>query len=652
MGSASYPKALGVSWDSRADTIATHVELPSAFVSTKRGIISDIARTFDVLGWISPVILQTKRLIQELWRLKLGWDEEVPGNVKLKHEVWREELPLLQTIKMPRCYQSGGKALTVELHGFCDASEVAFSAVVYIRCTYSNSPTTCRLVLSKTRVAPLKTQSIPRLELSGAVLLTEILDSTSETLEIPKMSVSAWCDSTIALAWLNRCPRDYQTYVANRISKTTSLFPPSIWKHVPTLDNPADCASRGLTARELKEHRLWWTGPPWLLHEPVSVPRQPQERELAVAQGEEAKPSPCNVTIATPAEWLELKYDSYRTLLHMNAWVRLFAQNFLTSIRGGNRVFKRYLSTEDINSAEILLLKASQARAFPSELAHLKSSPPKPIPSTSKLLTLHPFLGQDGLLHLGGRLSQAAIPSEQRFPIIVSSRDILIKLMFNYNHTQLGHCGPTLLLSHTGERYHVLGGRQLSRNVCKTCVTCRKAAARVQTQLMGQLPAARTTPSPPFETTGIDYAGPFTLKKGHTRKPVLVKAYLAIFICFSTKAVHLEVVNDLTTAAFLATLKRFICRRGLPQAIHTDNGSNFVGARNDLQELYLFMSSTDVQASIHSFLLTNRVSWHTIPERAPHFGGLWEAAVKSSKFHLKRVVGQQRLGVHHSCSTG
>ena len=301
MGSASYPKALGVSWDSRADTIATHVELPSAFVSTKRGILSDIARTFDVLGWISPVILQTKRLIQELWRLKLGWDEEVPGNVKLKHEVWREELPLLQTIKMPRCYQSGGKVLTVELHGFCDASEVAFSAVVYIRCTYSNSPTTCRLVLSKTRVAPLKTQSIPRLELSGAVLLTEILDSTSETLEIPK-SVSAWCDSTIALAWLNGCPRDYQTYVANRISKATSLFPPSIWKHVPTQDNPADCASRGLTARELKEHRLWWTGPPWLLHEPNSVPRQPQERELAIAQGEEAKPSPCNVTIATPAE--------------------------------------------------------------------------------------------------------------------------------------------------------------------------------------------------------------------------------------------------------------------------------------------------------------------------------------------------------------
>ena len=161
---------------------------------------------------------------------------------------------------------------------------------------------------------------------------------------------------------------------------------------------------------------------------------------------------------------------------------------------------------------------------------------------------------------------------------------------------------------------------------------------------MGQLHAARTTPpSPPFTTTGIDYAGPFTLKLGHTRKPVLVKAYLAIFVCFCTRAVHIEVVSDLTTEAFLAGLKRFISRRGLPRDIHTDNGSNFVGARNDLQDLYQFMTSTEAQRSIHSFLLTNRISWHTIPERAPHFGGLWEAAVKSAKHHLKRVVGQQRL---------
>ena len=165
---------------------------------------------------------------------------------------------------------------------------------------------------------------------------------------------------------------------------------------------------------------------------------------------------------------------------------------------------------------------------------------------------------------------------------------------------------------------------------------------------MGQLPAARTTPAPPFSTTGIDYAGPFILKLGHTRKPVLVKAYLAIFVCFCTKAVHIEVVSDLTTEAFLAALKWFLSRRGLPRDIHTDNGSNFDGAKHDLQELYKFMASTEVQATIHSFLLTNKVSWHTI---APHFGGLWEAAVKSTKHHLKCVVGQQRLNFEEFSTT-
>ena len=118
---------------------------------------------------------------------------------------------------------------------------------------------------------------------------------------------------------------------------------------------------------------------------------------------------------------------------------------------------------------------------------------------------------------------------------------------------------------------------------------------------------------------------------------------MAIFVCFCTKAVHIEVVSDLTTEAFLAALKRFVSRRGLPDSIHSDNGTNFVGAKNDLQELYKFLSSSDVQASVHSFLLSNRVSWHTIPQRAPHFGGLWEAAVKSAKHHLKRVIGQQKL---------
>ena len=410
-----------------------------------------------------------------------------------------------------------------------------------------------------------------------------------------------------------------------------------------TADNPADCGSRGLSAGELREHELWWKGPPWLRKDPIAVPKQPHRAEFDALKGEGAKLSACLVVSTTPAIWFENKFSSYRTLLHVTAWVKRAAHNLLSCIRHHPINRAQDLSVDEVKSAEVFLLGCSQRRAFPAELKLLSSNPPKKLPSSSNLLVLHPFLGQDGLLRIGGRLSKAPISLDQKFPVIISSKDITIKFLFKYRHVSLSHCGPTLLFSTIGEEFYVTGAKQLARTVCKQCVICRKVAAKSQSQLMGQLPAARVTPSPPFTTVGIDYAGPFTLKRGYTRKPQMVKAYLAVFVCFATKAIHLEIVSDLTTEAFLAALKRFTARRGLPQDIHSDNGTNFVGAKRDLEEFYQLLSTTETSTAVHSFLLDQQIRWHNIPERAPHFGGLWEAAVKSTKHHLKRVVGDQKL---------
>ena len=162
---------------------------------------------------------------------------------------------------------------------------------------------------------------------------------------------------------------------------------------------------------------------------------------------------------------------------------------------------------------------------------------------------------------------------------------------------------------------------------------------KTKPQMLGELPEDRVTQHPAFSTIGVDYAGPFLLKKGHTRKPVIIKSYLAVFVCFSTKAIHLEVVSDLTTEAFLACLRRFISRRGCPSTIQSDNGSNFKGTKNDLQELYRFLKKTATDSSVAHYLSSQLIQWTMIPEKSPHFGGLWEAAVKSAKFHLKRIVG-------------
>ena len=184
---------------------------------------------------------------------------------------------------------------------------------------------------------------------------------------------------------------------------------------------------------------------------------------------------------------------------------------------------------------------------------------------------------------------------------------------------------------------HVVGARRLSRDVCSQCKVCRRAAPKPEPQLLGELPAARVTSTPAFVNTGIDFAGPFTIKKGHTRKPVKIKSYVCLFICLSTKAIHQEPVSGLTTAAFIAALQRFVSRRSCPKNIYSDNGSNFIGTRNELREIYKFLEKEETDLPVHHHLLQNRTDWNNIPERAPHFGGLWESAVKSMKLHLKRI---------------
>ena len=231
------------------------------------------------------------------------------------------------------------------------------------------------------------------------------------------------------------------------------------------------------------------------------------------------------------------------------------------------------LTPQDLSRSEHLLVKMSQAHSFPKDVDQLSHD--KIISNSSKLKSLSPMLDKNKLIWVGGRLSNSTLTLSQAHPLIPDSMDILMTMYFNYLHICLGHCGPSLLLCATGRRFHVLGARRQSRSVCSQCVTCRRVSAKTQQQTMGQLPAARVTPSPPFSTTGVYYVGPFTLKKGHTRRPVLIKAYIAVFVCFSSKATHLEIISDLTTEAFLTGLKRSIARRDLPNTIHSDNGSNF-----------------------------------------------------------------------------
>ena len=626
-------KALGLQWDSRQDNMSPSIIVCDSYRSTKRGLISDVSKTYDILGWISPAVLSMKLLFQQLWKTGHDWDEPVPPELLSLHSRWRSELPALAKKQLPRCYTlSNYQVKSKTLHGFSDASKLAYGAVVYCRSTYHDHPPVISLVTAKTKVATLKPTTIPRLELCGAVLLTRLLKHTASILQIPAEDWHAWSDSAIVLAWLDGNTRKLPVYVSNRVSIVMQETSPRIWHHVPTTSNPADCASRGIMPLELLSHPLWWEGPPWLKDDPYQMPKQPPRKPLSELL-------PVHVIQQQQTSILDhiLTLNSnYHSTLSLTAWFLRFYYR-LKNGRPSPDNRTRHLSGAEVTSAEHWLLKEAQRISFPQDKQALEKN--KPLPKSSKIKSLNPWLDQEGLLRVGGRLSNSSLSKSQQHPILADAGHPLMIKLFQHMHLVLSHCGPTLLLCATGSRLHVVGARRLSRAVCAKCVTCRKYAPRMQHQLMGELPASRVNPVAPFTHTGMDFAGPFTIKMGYTRRPVPLEAHICCFICMTYKAVHLEVVSDQTTPAFKAALQRFISRRNCPSHLYSDNGGNFIGARNQLRKLYSFLSQQEDEEMKHYLATHHKITWHNSPPVSPHFGGLWESAIKSMKKHLKRVLG-------------
>ncbi|XP_046681453.1 uncharacterized protein LOC124368223 [Homalodisca vitripennis] len=193
------------------------------------------------------------------------------------------------------------------------------------------------------------------------------------------------------------------------------------------------------------------------------------------------------------------------------------------------------------------------------------------------------------------------------------------------------------------QRYWPLNGRNLARRITHSCVNCFKANPKTTQPQMGDLPSDRVRPCRPFSNTGTDISGPVFIKASKRRNSPTSKGYIVIFVCLATKAVHLEVVTDMTSEAFIAAFKRFISRRGIVTNMYSDNGTNFVGAERELRELQDLFTNEEHQRRIVEESTAHLIKWHFIPPRSPHFGGLWEAAVRSVKHHLKRVVANASL---------
>ncbi|XP_018402453.1 PREDICTED: uncharacterized protein LOC108779488, partial [Cyphomyrmex costatus] len=265
-------KVLGIAWHPHDDTFRVQVDTSFPVTPTKRSVLSVIARLYDPLGWVAPVVIVAKILLQELWLAQSDWDTLLPDELRQQWETYYDNLEQLNSVRVPRWTGRRSTDLDFELHGFADASSRAYAAVVYIRVLRAPTDVRVCLLAAKTKVAPLKTLSIPRLELNAIVLLSRLIQWVQTTLNSPSVPVFGWSDSAVALAWLRKHPARWQTFVANRVSEVQRTLPEARWNHVSSKDNPADCASRGLSAEDLSSHSLWWTGPRWLARPSASWP--------------------------------------------------------------------------------------------------------------------------------------------------------------------------------------------------------------------------------------------------------------------------------------------------------------------------------------------------------------------------------------------
>ncbi|GFT50524.1 integrase catalytic domain-containing protein [Trichonephila clavipes] len=272
------------------------------------------------------------------------------------------------------------------------------------------------------------------------------------------------------------------------------------------------------------------------------------------------------------------------------------------------------------------------------EVSYLSAG--KQLPSTNKLIPLTPFYDDSGIIRVGGRLKNSILADSQKHPILLPNTDNIMNLIISDFHLKLLHAGPQLLQAALREKFWILLARDAVRRVVRRCIPCFRNRPKFADQIMGDLPESRVCPSSVFQRTGIDFAGPFLIRSSKGRGIRNIKYYICVFVCLATKAVHLEVISDLTSKAFIACLKRFMARRGKPSEIFCNQGTNFYGASRNLRKEFLQLMKED---AVHQFLVTDNITFHFNPSSAPHFGGIWETTVKSFKFHLNRGVGVTSL---------
>ncbi len=686
--SAVQSKALGVKWNTYTDMLVfTSQDLLDAPIETKRQICSLVPKIFDPLGLLSPFVIRAKVMMQQLWLLKLDWDDQLPTELVEKWCFWRQEIEHLPLFTIPRWF-GGLHGQACEIHCFGDASTTAYAACIYIRYIDNNDASlfVSTLVMAKSRVAPLDKQSLPKLELMGTLLSATLGTYVCKALGLERSAIHCWTDSQVVHAWLQRPAPTWRVFVANRVSQLHVLVDPAQVYHVPGVINPSDMATRGRTMYDLSTCQFWAQGPRFLqrsryfwptskdyildvfdeCHDSKIVTVEPKGQYLSHAKQlilEQAIPvTCCTVSTKTTKTCIPLdKWEKWlflcRVIAFVMKYIRLILQKsssykqkataFHTTV--GMSGLGEYLNHADHTNAEHFIFRAQQRLYFADEIKLLLSgalildSPP----GLKNLLPRYDF--EIHLMVVGGRLNFADLPETTKHPIILPANDQIIAKYVQYMHASRGHVGPEQTLAAIHNKCWLLKGRREVRRVLYSeqtaCRICRKSRVVAHQQRMGQLPKVRVTPTAAFTHVGVDFAGPIKIRPLSSRLKIAdthdntVKCWIVVFTCMSSRAVHLDVVLDMSADTFLQAFRRMINRRGVCLSLWSDNAKTFKRSEKDLAAAYKSIPNSQVVDSLSH----QGIEWHFIAEKAPWWGGAWERMVSLVKTSLKLQIGNAML---------
>ncbi|XP_059048555.1 uncharacterized protein LOC131843818 [Achroia grisella] len=633
IGGSDTERALGLLWDINEDIIGFQVNkiktpqdiLENKRIPTKREALSIIMALFDPLGLISPITTPAKRLLQDTWRYKTGWDESLPEELQPAWSTWLTSLRTVHKIRIPRCYDVT-PVVTHHLHTFVDASEEAYAAAVYWLSQRADGTTHVTLAAAKSRVAPLKPVSIPRLELQAALMGARLAHTVAEE-------------------------HDYE------IAKDTTKK--NEWRWVPTHENVADDATRGIPSEFGPQHR-WFNGPSFL-HQPEN--EWPRETRTAISvKGEERER--CHVTVTSTAHahlpdidrfsrWLPLIKWSARVLQFVDLcrpqrnivaatkkrtkknekgdvdWRKKNNEKIITR-NGRTKITTPSIPVpaQYLLEAERMWMRACQEDSFGNEILRIKKG--SPFNKQDRLTALSTYIDTTGMLRLRGRIT--ATSNVEKYvlnPPVLDGKHRYTRLYIQHIHETMHHGGIEAVVNELRQRLWVVNIRPTVRNVIKGCLVCQIRRKKPASPSTGDLPAARLAHhARPFTYTGLDYFGPIETTVGRHRE----KRYGALFTCMTSRAIHIEVVHTLGTHSAIAALRRFMARRGCPTEIWSDNATCFKAAKKELKAA---MAALEEEA-------TNRsIAWRYIPPAAPFMGGVWERMVRSVKEALRVTLHER-----------